>query len=307
MPFSLNHLLHEHPLPPMNNPSADNWIQDPFQNSHLNQSNNNFLTPSSNVDSTRPAVRNLPNGGSHIPNPPGYQSVHSFSVPAANIFDGTAHLRLQDPQILAPPPSYTSSSPSNGPENHTSTSSVTNTNPKDLLNPKIPIHVLVNEKSNTNSRKRKPSALSNVPTTKKVPSVMGKIKIVWDSENRSLVAFQDAVIAAIGSAEGDSVGFFVQDHHMSGNIEWFVAIPFGGSFATNHKRRLNDEECFLNFLSAAEGVSENRKITCTLVQKYPKVLAEVGIFLFTVHFHCSRSPADSLISFAIERVCIQDP
>ena len=234
-------------------------------------------------------------------------------MPAANIFDGTAHLRLQDPQILAPPPSYTSSSPLNGPENHTSTSSVTNTNPEDILNPKIPIHVefllhvLVNEKSTTNSQKQKPSALSNVPTTKKVPSVTGKIKLVWDSENRSLVAFQDAVIAAIGSAEGDSVGFFVQDHHVSGNIKWFVAIPFGGSFATNHKCRLDDEECFLKFLSAAEGVSKNRKITCTLVQKDPKVLAEVGIFLFTVHFHCSRSPADSLISFDIERVCIQDP
>ncbi|KAA1130218.1 hypothetical protein PGTUg99_009588 [Puccinia graminis f. sp. tritici] len=202
-----------------------------------------------------------------------FHSVHGPCVPAALIFDGTAH--LQEAQNNQAPPAYQSLGQSTElqPNEINQTQQTQDSSKKILIQIKFTFYLATEEKSTSSSRKHRVTS-SNNDRLEKVNSVPDKIRIYWDPTDNDFNKFKDSVIQEIGKKEDESLAGFVHAQNASGNIDWTVFIPFGGPFAANHKRRLDDSEVFSSFIVAAEGASDERKATCCLVQKDPKAKAQ---------------------------------
>ncbi|EFP82986.2 uncharacterized protein PGTG_09954 [Puccinia graminis f. sp. tritici CRL 75-36-700-3] len=271
MRFSINDLIHDKPPSPTSRLSSNDWMQDPFVQNRLTESNNPF---SANDRNEGLSISSSATGFNIVNQFPfqdqqKFHSVHGPSVPAARIFDGTAH--LQGPQNTSEPPAYQPVGQSNGIEAEQPRGN----------SPQIPIQIeftfyLATESPArpSNPRKRPPPASNEPRTEKKVHSDPDTIRIYWDAQDRNFERFKDTVIQAIGEKEGEQLAIFARTQDSAGNIDWCVSIPFGGLFAANHKRRLENSKVFARFITAAEGASDDRKVLCQLVKKDPKAIAE---------------------------------
>ncbi|PLW38300.1 hypothetical protein PCASD_09010 [Puccinia coronata f. sp. avenae] len=125
----------------------------------------------------------------------------------------------------------------------------------------------------TNPCKRRQGAIPT-PRAKKIESEPDKLVLQWDPANTDLDSLKEAVLNCLKTQEDRSLGIFAQNQDQEGNIYWYVVIPHGGSFAATHKRRLDSQSIFAEFVQVAMETPESRKIVCCLVQKDPKVLAQ---------------------------------
>ncbi|KAA1095044.1 hypothetical protein PGT21_034900 [Puccinia graminis f. sp. tritici] len=273
MRFSLSDLIHDEPPSPTSQLSS-NGPQDTFNHNRLTETIDPFLANHHNEGlSIRPpaTAMNLLDQFAHRQEQQTFQSVHGPSVPAARIFDGTAHLR--GAQNTSEPPAYQSSVQSN--EVEVGVGQNRDNSPMIPIQIEFTFYLPTEEPARPGNPRKRPPPTSNEPRPeKKVNSDPDRMRVYWDPRDNDLNRFKDEAIQAIGEKEGEPVAVFARSQDAAGNIDWCVSIPFGGPFAANHKRRLDNPEVFSRFLTAAEGASDDRKAMCRLVQKDPKAAAE---------------------------------
>ena len=130
-----------------------------------------------------------------------------------------------------------------------------------------------------NCCKRRQVATSNYPWTKKIEAKPEKVVLQWDTSNNNLDSFKAAVFDCLRTQEEESVGNFAKSQEQDGNLFWYVVILHRGSFAATHKKRLDSQEIFADFIQVAIDSPASCKITCHLVQKDPRIVAKAHFFL----------------------------
>ena len=88
-------------------------------------------------------------------------------------------------------------------------------------------------------------------------------------------AFKPQVFKAIMDKENELFAVYVEKQDSNGNVQWFSMVPNNHTFAANQKQQLDSDSVFKNFVDISRKIADNFKISCFLVQKDPRVIAEV--------------------------------
>ncbi|WAQ87871.1 hypothetical protein PtA15_8A778 [Puccinia triticina] len=151
------------------------------------------------------------------------------------------------------------------------------------INVEYKFFFIIPEDKPTNPRQKKRKASNNDKKCKPLPSTPGLVHFNWDANVKNLGAFKKAAIKAIGLLDDEEMAADVMEHATEqeddGEIIWSATIPHGGCFANKNKATLTDNNDLSDFLDKCKGPCKERRFTITMIQKDPKLLAQVAAMM----------------------------
>ncbi|KAA1082339.1 hypothetical protein PGTUg99_033899 [Puccinia graminis f. sp. tritici] len=138
---------------------------------------------------------------------------------------------------------------------------------------KYRFHLPWSNPSPSKSHKRKPSGIE-IPKTKPINSVPGKLSIRWDLADYDVPKFKNAVIAEIFGEDKDLAAFVKNREANEKDLTWYGIILHDSRFKATGNQQLDKPGVFQDWLTACVPFEETRKLVCKVEQLDPKAEAD---------------------------------